>query len=63
MKGVRFNRAMSPYSAGDTALLPDDVAERLIAAGEAEKYRFPANPHGAEPSLPRQTYITKGAAS
>jgi hypothetical protein len=60
MIGVKFNRAMRPYGAGDTAMLPDDVAQKLIKNGEAEAHKFPRHPHGAE--TPKQTYQTKGAA-
>jgi hypothetical protein len=55
MMGVRFNRSMRPYSAGDTAWLPDDVAKKLIADGEADQYRFPKSPHGSDPVKQRVT--------
>lgn len=48
MKGVKFSAPLAPYGAGDTALLPDDVADRLIASREAEPYAFPAHPHAHE---------------
>lgn len=48
MKGVEFIRPVVPYGAGDPALLPDDVADRVIASGEARPYTFPADPHAHE---------------
>lgn len=33
MKLVCFNRAMAPYVAGETRIVPDDVAARLVAEG------------------------------
>lgn len=48
MKGVRFDRAMRPYGAGDTALLPDDVARRVVDEGAAQYYRFPGAPHAEQ---------------
>ena len=36
MQLVRFNRAMAPHVQGEERALPDDVAERLIANGDAE---------------------------
>lgn len=60
MIGVKFNRAMRPYGEGDTALLPDDVAKRLIRGGDAEQHKFPRSLHGAEAS--KQAYQTKGVA-
>lgn len=44
MIGVRFTRAMTPYAAGDTALLPDHEAQRMIGAGEAVAHTFPDQP-------------------
>lgn len=48
MKGVRFTGSMAPFGAGDTALLPDGVADGLIGRGEAAAYAFPAQPHANE---------------
>lgn len=36
MRVVKMTKSMRPYGAGDSAALPDDLAEKLIAAGEAE---------------------------
>lgn len=76
MIGVRFNRAMRPYGAGDTALLPEAVAQTVVDEGSAELYEFPASPYatgtvaegspvvdGSATALavrPKQTYRTKG---
>jgi len=45
MIGVRFTKPVSPYGAGDKAMLPEAVAQRLIDDGEAELHRFPDAPH------------------
>ena len=67
MIGVKFNRAMRPFGAGDTALLPDSVAHQIIGEGAAERLEFPRAPHASEArpaivagELPSQTYKTKG---
>lgn len=40
---VRFNRAMAPYGPGDTALVPDEVAARLLSGGDtSDAHPFPA---------------------
>jgi hypothetical protein len=36
MKMVKFTRDMHPHVAGERRVVPDEVAARLIAAGEAE---------------------------
>ncbi len=47
MKTVTMNRALRPFGAGDVALLPDDLADQLVASGDA---RDPAPyPPGSEP--------------
>ncbi len=48
MIGVKFTRNMRPYGAGDTALLPEDVAEKLVDEGSAELHDFPDAPHAHE---------------
>jgi hypothetical protein len=48
MRGVKFNVPVSPYGAGDTALLPDGAAQAVIDSGEAQPYAFPADPHAHE---------------
>lgn len=35
MKQVRFNRDMAPHVKGETRVVPDAVAERLVAADDA----------------------------
>lgn len=48
MIGVRFLRAVRPYGAGDTAVLPDDAAAAVVAAGDAELAELPDAPHAHE---------------
>jgi hypothetical protein len=48
MKGVEFTRPVAPFGAGDTALLPDGVADALFASREAKPYAFPDHPHAHE---------------
>lgn len=48
MIGVKFNRATRPYGVGDTAMLPEDVAQNVVDCGDAELYEFPASPHAHE---------------
>ncbi len=70
MKIVTFTRDMRPYQAGHEAYLPDDVADRLVAAGDATDPRvFPPRPEiqvrvqaaDERPRVPgrAQTYRTK----
>lgn len=77
MKGVRFTKAMYPWSPGATALLPVPVADQMIREGAAVFYRFPDRPHAVdalaakapvvtpistEAARPAQTYKTKRVA-
>jgi hypothetical protein len=48
MIGVKFTRAVRPYGAGDTAMLPEDAAQAVVDSGEAELYQFPSDPHAHE---------------
>jgi len=72
MKLVTFNRAMSPYVAGERRLVPDDIAVRLQAAGDVSAVEdwpapttpqpAPAKPQARAPRSSRllgQTYLTK----
>lgn len=63
MIGVKFKRPVTPYGVGDTALLPDDVARRLVNGGDADRHNYPKAPHSKEmqPSAPAgaQKYRTK----
>lgn len=70
MIGVKFNVAVRPYGAGDTALLPEDVAQAVVDSGEAELYDFPPQPFAHEagyqvpvtkPMKPGKDYLTKKA--
>ena len=49
MKGVEFTKPLAPFGKGDTALLPDGVADGLFASREAKPYAFPDQPHAHEP--------------
>jgi hypothetical protein len=68
-KLVTFNRAMSPYAAGESRLVPDDVAERLDSEGVLSASKpFPEGAAAVPPPsrvsthLPqRQKYATKRA--
>lgn len=42
MRLLRFVRGWPPYNAGEVAGFPDDLAERLMAAGYAEPYATPS---------------------
>lgn len=67
MKTVEFTKDMRPRRRGDNVPLPDEVADRLVASGEAINPRpFPENAPATEApkksrfSLPgRGTYQTK----
>jgi hypothetical protein len=68
MIGVKFNRPVRPYGAGDTALLPEEAAQAVVDSGEADLYEFPAQPHAHEvgyavpvtkPLRPGKDYSTK----
>lgn len=48
MIGVKFNHPVRPFGAGDTALLPEDVAQAAVDCGDAELYEFPDGPHAHE---------------
>ena len=39
MKLVRLSRDMAPWHAGDDKLLADELADRLLASGEADNPR------------------------
>lgn len=69
MKTVEFTTDIRPWQRGATAVLPDDVAGRLVASGEAVNPRpFPETAAEDEPprksrlTLPQRTpYQTKAA--
>lgn len=48
MISVRFIRPVRPYGAGDTALLPEDAAQAVVDAGDAELADLPDAPHAHE---------------
>jgi hypothetical protein len=45
MIGVRFLKPTRPWGAGDVTMLPEDVAERVIDAGDGELVDMPDSPH------------------
>lgn len=60
MKTVTLTRDLRPWRSGDSVPLPDEMAARLVEAGEAENPR--PFPEGSAPSKPagRQIFRTKG---
>lgn len=66
MKTVTLTRDMRPYGRGEDLHLPDDMADKLVSAGEAENPRpFPPTDLAPAAEVParrrRQSYVTKGA--
>jgi hypothetical protein len=65
MKRVVLTRDLKPWQANHTTALPDDVADKMIAAGEARL--APPGEDGivlapdASPAKPRNRYLTRGA--
>jgi hypothetical protein len=59
MKLVELTRDMRPWRAGDSALVPDVVADAMVKAGEAHNAR-PFPPEADKPAPPpRGTYLTR----
>jgi hypothetical protein len=54
MKMVEFTRDMRPHRAGETRVMPDAMAEKLIASGDA-KPRDSVFDKSAEPPKPYKT--------
>ena len=61
MKLVELTRDLRPWRAGDSALVPDMVADAMVKAGEAHNARpFPHTAEPADPAeSPRGTYLTR----
>jgi len=63
MKIVTFTRDMRPWQKGQDAVLPDDIARKVLASGEAENPRpFPPQdvaPAGAVPPTRGRGYSTR----
>jgi hypothetical protein len=67
MKIVKLTRDMRPWREGQDAVLPDDLADKLVKAGDAKDSRpfppqdvAPAVPVVAEPLLKRpRPYFTR----
>jgi hypothetical protein len=61
MKLVEFARDMRPYVKGETRAMPDDLADKLISAGDAiaRPSVFDGRPD-EPPALPRRAhYLTR----
>jgi hypothetical protein len=62
VKLVTFARDMHPHRAGDTRLIPDDLARKLLAEGEVTAAEdFPPRPSAAvsDRPAPAKRYVTK----
>lgn len=66
MKIVTLTRDMRPQRAGEDMVLPDDIAAKVIASGEAKNPRpfpppdvAPVVPVGKTLTLPRRGYLTR----
>ena len=61
MKLVELTRDLRPWRAGDSALVPDMVADARMKAGEAHNARpFPPTAEATDPAeRPRGTYLTR----
>jgi hypothetical protein len=54
---------MRPHHKGADMVVPDDIADQMIAAGDAENPRpFPLQADDAAVPPPAKSYQTKGAA-
>lgn len=60
MKHVTLTRDLRPWRAGDKALVPDDIAEGMMARGEASEAE--PWPPSAAPPAPKQRFRTKERA-
>jgi hypothetical protein len=61
MKLVTFSRDMAPHGAGDTRLVPDDVADRLADEGAVSNVR-PFPPEPPKPAhRPGKRYLSRKA--
>lgn len=64
MKLVKFRRDMRPHHTGDTLVVSDEMAEKLIALGDGEVVPsvFDGKPDEPEPRPQRRrTYQTRDA--
>ncbi len=54
MKLVELTRDLRPWCAGDSALVPDAVADAMVKAGEAQSARpFPPQPEADKITVER----------
>lgn len=58
MKTVTFTRDMRPWRKGDAVPVPDELADKLVASGEAENPQ--PFPPGSEPAKPTVVERVKG---
>ena len=63
MIGVRFLTDMHPFRAGDPAMLPDDLARKMVAGKLAVLHDFPANPHAVAADDPLPVAAVKAAVA
>lgn len=66
MKQVTMTRDMRPYQAGNSHVFPDDVADKLLADGDAtltpdSVFNAPNGESSAEPKKPGRGYLTRKA--
>lgn len=61
MKMVEFTRDMRPQRAGEKRVVPDEVAEKLIAAGDAKPVASAFDKSG-KPPVGGRTYKTRKRA-
>lgn len=60
MRLIEFTKAMRPYGAGETLAVPNDVADRLIAAGEAKARESVFDQAQPAPEKPKRgKYLTR----
>lgn len=62
MRLVELTRDLRPWRAGDSALVPQDIAERMVASGEATNMRpYPETVASTPPPAPprRVGYLTR----
>ena len=63
MKLVEFTRDMRPHKAGETRVVPDDVAQRLIAEGDALPRSSVFDEQPAAKPAPARRYLTRKRGS
>jgi len=61
VKIVTITRDMRPYRAGTDYPFPDDVADKLVADGDAKNPRPFPSARRPPNKRPKGTYLTKGS--